>query len=114
MKPKDRERRIMRMTDMGCIVCWQIGIPNVPAEIHHLNLDNHAGQKRLGDEFTVPLCPWHHQGHVDSSMMYVNMLETFGPHRKMRLYKFLWPDDAMLIKTNEKIEEAELLATGHL
>lgn len=25
-------------------------------EVHHLNLDGHAGQVRRGDDFSIPLC----------------------------------------------------------
>jgi hypothetical protein len=40
----------------GCIACKKDGYPYVPAEMHHL-----VEGYRLGHDFTIPLCAWHHR-----------------------------------------------------
>jgi Recombination enhancement, RecA-dependent nuclease len=53
-----RQRRLDGLQQIGCIACRLDGRMNVASDIHHLV----EGNKRLGDEFTIPLCPWHHRG----------------------------------------------------
>lgn len=110
MSPKARELRFRRLKEIGCIPCWSIGIPDVYPEIHHQNLDGKAGQKRLGDEFTVPLCGWHHQGHGPASLY-----ETLGPSLKLHSVEFrerFGSDVAMLAQTNNLIRMRNEMAFG--
>lgn len=63
MDPTRREALLA----VGCVCCWRnhrLGLrPSLlPVEIHHLNGGGHHGQPRRGDEFTIPLCVWHHRG----------------------------------------------------
>lgn len=110
MTPKARELRFRRLKEIGCLACWMIGIPDVYPEIHHQNLDEHAGQKRLGDEFTVPLCGWHHQGHGPASLY-----ETLGPslkHHPVEFREKFGSDMTQLAKTNDLIRQRNELAFG--
>lgn len=56
-----RDERFRRLQELGCIACRKMRKFSAP-DIHHLNLGGHAGQKRRGDAFTIPLCPAHHRG----------------------------------------------------
>lgn len=108
---KAREHRFRRLKEMGCIACWKEGIPDVPPEIHHLNLGGRAGQKRRGDEFTVPLCQWHHQGKRDDLDR-----QPPGPSLKLHSREFrerYGKDDELLAKVNDLIRMTDDLARGH-
>ena len=55
----------LRFTDLqivGCIACRIEGLADdnrpEPADIHHITM----GGRRLGHDYTIPLCPWHHRG----------------------------------------------------
>ena len=67
MTPSERTARFDALRAIGCVCCRkneEIGLVPVCmyAEIHHLNGGGHHGQKRRGDEYTIPLGPWHHRG----------------------------------------------------
>jgi hypothetical protein len=105
---KQREHRFRRLKELGCVACWLSGTPDVYPEIHHLNLGGHAGQKRRGDEFTIPLCRWHHQGQVP---------EMSGPSLKWSPKVFrerYGTDDELLAKVNDLIRQRDELAYGWL
>lgn len=80
MNPKERERRFTILRQLGCIACRIYGCPDCGMpEIHHQNLGDHAGQKRLGDEFTIPLGAWHHRGDPPPGMTAKRAEEVHGP-----------------------------------
>lgn len=63
MTPKERKDRFTRLTRLGCIVCREVHGLHVPANIHHLTgIKYRATGKRAGDENSIPLCHFHHQG----------------------------------------------------
>lgn len=77
-------------------------------EIHHLNLGGHAGQKRLGDEFTIPLCRWHHQGVVPPGWQLKEAQSYLGPalSRQSKAFRKLYGTDEFLLGlVNQKLEE---------
>ena len=111
MTPKAREHRFRRLKEMGCICCWKLGFMNVFPEIHHLNLDGKAGQKRRGDEFTIPLCPWHHQRNSGFCKISY-MRENFGPSLKeSKAFRAKFgTDDELLAKVNDLIRQMDEIA----
>lgn len=115
MNPKAREHRFRRLKEMGCLCCWMRGYMNVHPEIHHLNLGGHAGQKRRGDEFTIPLCRWHHQGHVEIGRTSTDTARYLGPSLKAsrQFREAFGTDDTLLAKTNDLIRQMDELAQGH-
>lgn len=116
MTPKARERRFSRLKEMGCIACWKQGHMNVPPEIHHLNLDGKAGQKRRGDEFTIPLCEWHHQGKPIGNATAIGMAILLGPSLKLESRKFrarYGSDNDLLYTVNGLIRQMDEVAAGH-
>jgi hypothetical protein len=56
-KAQKRRFRILGQ-EIGCMCCRMLGQGFVPAEIHHIT----RGGRRLGHDFTIPLCGWHHRG----------------------------------------------------
>lgn len=114
VSPYELEHRFRRLKEMGCICCWAIGVPNVWPEIHHLNGGGHAGQKRRGDEFTIPLCSWHHQSQPHPHIRPSRMRELFGPSLKSsRLFRQKFgTDDELLAKVNDLIQQMDALAKG--
>lgn len=48
--------RFEKLHNIGCICCLKLGMHRTP-EIHHIV----EGSRRLGHEFTLPLCPSHHR-----------------------------------------------------
>ena len=61
-----------------CMACRQRGLSVSYVEVHHLNLDGKAGQKRLGHRYTIGLCPWHHRG-VTNGLRADVMQSMLGP-----------------------------------
>ncbi len=59
--------RVEALHELGCICCWlndrRLGlrVTGQFPEIHHLNFGGKHGGERMGDRFTIPLCPWHHR-----------------------------------------------------
>lgn len=53
---KAQTERYQALQDYGCMCCRKIGLIE-QAEIHHI-----TEGYRLGNDFTLPLCPWHHRG----------------------------------------------------
>ena len=64
----DQQRRfdLLKDTDpqtgTGCLVAQILGLPFIPAAIHHLLIGGHHGQKRRGHDYTIALNDWSHQG----------------------------------------------------
>lgn len=105
MTPKARALRFLRLKELGCICCRKLGWYCAP-EIHHLNLDGKAGQKRRGDEYTIPLCRWHHQGVVFVAWSLTEMRNKFGPSLKLASRAFrarFGTDDQLLNEVNRLI-----------
>jgi hypothetical protein len=113
MTPRARERRFSRLKEMGCLAHWMDGVPNVAAEIHHQNLGGKAGQKRIGDHATVPLCCWHHrsepfEGFTKSQMVIAHGPSLAGQSKAFR--KRYGSDEKQLAKTNDLIEQLDGIA----
>ncbi len=85
-------------------------------ERHHLNAGGKSGGKKLGDEFTSPLCSWHHRGSFnqcaapgghDGWQWQMKQAAIYGPSWAMgtKLFRPVYGDDAdMLEMANALIE----------
>ena len=100
---------------LPCLACEKEGVEQpLPTEEHHLNLDGHAGQERLGDDYSVPLCKWHHRGDPPEKMTASKATFEYGPSlaRSSKLFRAAYGyDDELLAATNERIEK-QLPANG--
>lgn len=89
MKPAYRSLRFEAFGRMQCMCCraneslgfWQVPLIMglIKIERHHLNSGGYAGQKRLGDEYTIPLCSWHHRGVIRPQWTRITMIASYGP-----------------------------------
>ena len=105
----EQKRRWDRIAHAGCVCCLTIGRKVAP-EIHHLTVGGKHGALRLGHDFTIGLCPWHHRGRRDSDCDGVwtdDLMEfEYGPSlaKTPRAFRnWFGPDDALLKMQNELI-----------
>lgn len=92
---------------LPCVCCEieKMEQPN-PTEEHHLNLGGYAGKKRLGDDYSVPLCGWHHRSVIQPGRTASLMDALWGPsmaRTKRQFRKTYGPDDYLLKITNERL-----------
>lgn len=84
-------------------------------EIHHLNLGGHAGSARRGDEFTIGLCRWHHQGQPLQGWTLDECRRVLGPSLKLHSRRFretFGSDDELLARQNQLITAAQKQVVG--
>lgn len=72
--------RFERLIDLGCICCWKMEVVYGYSrpEIHHL-----VEGYRLGHQYTIPLCSWHHRGEpmeLDMPKSHAEMLFGYNLH----------------------------------
>lgn len=116
--------RFERLRAFGCVCCRLNrehltfrATAGLTIEIHHLNAGGHHGGKRRGDEFTVPLCSWHHRGSFNASAMpgghsgqaWADLKAAlYGPAwaQGSRRFRGVYPNDDDLLRwVNERISE---------
>lgn len=98
----DRMRRIKLLG--VCMACRQKGYHTELVEIHHLNADGKAGQKRRGHLFTIGLCEWHHRGVIASGWTKAGMEQLLGPSLKdSRKFRFWFGTDDELLATQDRL-----------
>ena len=106
--------RFQRIYQLGCLACRRMGYFSA-CQVHHLNLGEHAGQRRLGDEHTIGLCPWHHVGEPIRAFTLAECRDLLGPsmkHEPRRFREFFGSDAALLAWQNELIQRAESILVG--
>lgn len=59
---------------LGCIVCKNTHGQYREPDIHHL-----TESCRLGHDFTIPLCPWHHRAVPPNNVRMSVAVEILGP-----------------------------------
>ena len=84
MSSKSDLKRYDRLQQIGCIACIKDMKYGVSPDIHHLV----EGNKRLGNKFTLPLCPWHHRGvgHGNGPSLALNkkaFVAQYGTEREL-------------------------------
>ena len=97
-----RDKRFAALKSMPCVTCPGCG----PTEIHHLNASGRAGQKRRGDEFTIPLGSWAHRGVPLTGKNSSDMEIIFGPSlaRSSRKFRSTYgADDVLLAIVNKSL-----------
>jgi hypothetical protein len=101
-----KQRRFDYLMRVGCVACRIDGKRNFNVQVHHLNAGGKAGQKRRGDMFTIPLCPWHHQGLTpqgkDSEWATNYMGPSLAKQSKAFREKY-GSDDSLLAYTNDRL-----------
>ena len=101
-KPTKAQRaRFLALQDMGCAACSQRGVHR-PAEIHHLV----RGGRRLGHDFTIPLCAWCHRGVPDDGLSVSDAELILGPslaRSKRDFVRFYGSEIDLLVQTDAAI-----------
>jgi hypothetical protein len=113
-KAQAHKSRMIRLHEIGCIACRMRGRWR-EVTIHHRNLDDHAGQKRLGDECTIPLCTWHHQGYPAPNMTRDQTREWLGPSMAQEPNRFrevFGTGPELQARTNNLVEAFSHRAAG--
>lgn len=89
----NRLQRFRKLHEMGCIICGN------PPDIHH----RVSGSRRMGDRFTIPLCPWHHRGVPVGSLTRHDCLRIFGPSMAIsrRSFEARWGTEEALWRQTE-------------
>jgi hypothetical protein len=106
------QRRMERFPHVGCVACRLDGRRNFNTQAHHLNEHGRAGQKRRGDAFTIPLCPWHHQGLPPNGKDSKWATEHMGPSLAKQSKAFrerYGNDDSLLAYTNDRLMNLDRL-----
>ncbi|TQE98148.1 MAG: hypothetical protein FKY71_15335 [Spiribacter salinus] len=67
-----------RVARFPCVLCEALGMPGVPAEVHHLR-EGQGTSQRASDYLTASLCPECHRGpqgvHGDRTLLRVAKLD---------------------------------------
>lgn len=102
-----QQRRFVLIRDLGCVCCWLLSIGGQGCEIHHQTMGGKAGQKRLGHDYTIGLCGWHHQGSRPPGVTFREMVATFGPPltRSRPFRERFGTDEKLLELQNQRIAE---------
>ena len=103
--------RSLRVKSLPCLACRLYGVYKqpYPTQEHHLNLGGMAGQKRRGDDYSIPLCEWHHVGRKHTDIDLEAMTALYGPSLARQSKKFrevFGKDDDLLKLTDEQLEIA--------
>lgn len=102
-----RDERFAALRRIGCMACMKLRFKVPQAiEIHHQNLGGYAGQRRLGDNYTIPLCSWHHRREPMPGRTASYMALTFGPSLAgcSKAFRLEFGSDAeLLAKANQLI-----------
>lgn len=96
-----------QVRELQCIACEleKCDQPN-KTEAHHCNAGGKAGNKRRGDEQTLPLCKWHHVGEPPMGMTASEAAFKFGPSlaRASRSFRDAYgTDDELLAKVAARL-----------
>lgn len=78
------KRRFQLLQEIGCICCRACNIEREPADIHHI-ID---GGRRMGHQYTLPLCPYHHRGQPKEGLTQKQMDKFLGPSLALNKRKF--------------------------
>ena len=91
-----------KVQQLGCIVCANRGLPDVPAEIHHTR------GKTVKDAhlYVIPLCPSHHRygGHT----------EPISRHPYKKRFEDAYGTEAELLKQVRKIIPSEIAGSKNI
>lgn len=93
---KADEARMSAIVEICCIACAIEGRPGVPCQVHHM-----LNGYRLGHQYSIGLCPWHHEGDTPAGCNGSVELATkrYGPslERNSRAFHARYGDDDELL-----------------
>lgn len=104
MNARQRAIRFTSIKENGCICCKMDDHSWTYPDVHHqLTTGFHGNGKRLGDEFTVGLCRWHHTGNRDESCWWAE-----GPSYALeaKAFREKYGSDEVLLAFQNKVLDA--------
>ncbi|WP_426805366.1 Ref family recombination enhancement nuclease [Stenotrophomonas sp. SrG] len=109
-----QEARIDSILEIGCIVCDALGHGYMPCQVHHLLVGGKHGQKRLGHDFTIGLCSWHHVGEPMAGLSHSACADRYGPSyaREPRRFREEIGRDDYLLDLQDTLIEQHLKRTS--
>ena len=82
-KTKHMKQHMQKIADFGCIICYKMGYPNTPCELHHIKDKTGMGKKASNYE-VIGLCPTHHrQGKESYHFSPKAFTEKWGTQREL-------------------------------
>jgi hypothetical protein len=105
MTTKSDVRRYDALQRYGCVCCRAEGLPIGPVQIHHL-VDKGNRELSGGNQSSLPLCAWHHQGIVPAGHTIESATLAFGPslrHQSKAFHERYGSQRELLAKVNEEI-----------
>ena len=103
---KAEAARMAKLKRMQCIACHTgtARLMNISgSEVHHLL----SGNRRRGHMFTIPLCAWHHRGHIGPLWTKRYAREMLGPSLadgSKPFHATFGTDNELLKATNDLLE----------
>ena len=64
-KTKHEQEHMNKIADFGCIICYKMGFPKSPCELHHIK-DKRGMSKKASNYEVIGLCPLHHRNGKES------------------------------------------------
>lgn len=104
------QRRYQALYDLGCVCCLKRTGQYVPPQIHHL-VDKGYRKHSGGNQSTVPLCPFHHQGLLPEGRTYEQIRSVYGPsmfHEAKEFARIFGSQRDLLAMTNEMLSGVKL------
>lgn len=99
------EKRYDQLQRLGCVPCRTLHIFS-QIDVHHI-----VEGYRLGNKFTLPLCPWHHRGMPPDDWSNSDAAAHYGPsmkHSKGAFVERFGTERQLLEQTDELIKVLRL------
>ena len=100
---KAQQERFSELQRIGCIACNVSRLGFRHAEIHHITRSG----RRLGHDYTIPLCAWCHRAVPDGNLSPKEMEGRIGPSlaRNKRRFVEVYGTELELLERVEKLRE---------
>jgi hypothetical protein len=98
--------RYRLLQEYGCVCCREEGLPIGPVQIHHL-VDRGTRALSGGNQSSLPLCFWHHQGGAPAGHTIASATLAFGPslrHTSKLFHEIYGTQRELLAKVNSAIQ----------
>lgn len=100
---KAQQERFSELQRIGCIACNVSRLGFRHAEIHHITRSG----RRMGHDYTIPLCAWCHRAVPDGNLSPSDMDRLIGPSlaRNKRRFVEVYGTELELLERVENLRE---------
>lgn len=106
---KAQRERQNKIIEIGCIIARQRLGKYIPCAVHHQNVGGKHGAKNLGQDFTIGLNDWSHQGYALTAYGWskADCRRILGPSLAVepRAFRQTFGDDAALLAYQNELLE---------